>query len=42
MINLFSEMAQLIWDINSLIVGIIIFGLLVKFAMWGYKESKNG
>ena len=42
MLDLFRELSQIVWEVDSLIVGVVVFGLLVKFVIWGYKESKNG
>ena len=41
-LSFFRELSQIVWEVNSLIIGVVVFGLLVKFALWGYKESKNG
>ena len=41
MIELFESASQLIWDINSTIIGAIVFGLLIKFALGGMKMSRE-
>lgn len=38
----FNELSQLVWDINGLFVGILVFGLLVKLGYEIWRESING